>query len=116
MKDSVSSHLVPSIGCTKVDGDSDFDIIKIKKGGERRRNRQSLGMIRTPKTYDEEVCLIKNMKQAKRALDMLVRAYGKSDVMEYNGAPEKVGPHTKFQANMRKYGTKGHTDDTKRSN
>ena len=28
MKDSAFSHLVPLIDCTKVDGDSDFDIIK----------------------------------------------------------------------------------------
>ena len=40
MKDSGSSHLVPLIDCTKVDGDSDFDIIKKKQGGERQRNRQ----------------------------------------------------------------------------
>ena len=40
MKYSGSSHLVPLIYCTNVDGDSDFDIIKIKQGGERRRNRQ----------------------------------------------------------------------------
>ena len=30
MKDSLSSHLVPLIDCTKVDGDSDFYIIKNK--------------------------------------------------------------------------------------
>ena len=34
MKDSGSSHLVTLINCTKVDGDSDFDIIKNK---QRRR-------------------------------------------------------------------------------
>ena len=33
-------HLVPLIDCTKVDGDSDFDLNKIKQGGERQRNRQ----------------------------------------------------------------------------
>ena len=54
------------------------------------------------KTYDEEVCLIKNMKQAKKALDRFVRDYGASDVMQYDGAPKEVTPHTKFQVNMRK--------------
>ena len=37
------------------------------QGGERRRNRPSLGKIRTPKTDDEEVCLIKNMNKAKKS-------------------------------------------------
>ena len=32
MKDSGYLHLVPLIDCTKVDGDSDFDIIKNKSG------------------------------------------------------------------------------------
>ena len=36
--------------------------------------------------------------------------------MQYGGAPEQVRPHTKFQANMRKYYIKGHTTKTKRSN
>ena len=56
------------------------------------------------------------MKQAKKALDRFVRDYGASDVMQYDGAPEQVGPHTKIQANIRKYGIKGHTSDTKISN
>ena len=56
------------------------------------------------------------MKQAKKALDRFVRDYRSSDVMQYDGAPEQVGPHTKFQSNMRKYGIKGHTAKTKRSN
>ena len=32
MKDSGSLHIVPLIYFTKVDGDSDFEIIKIKQG------------------------------------------------------------------------------------
>ena len=47
------------------------------------------------------------------ALDKFVRDYGASDVMKYNGAPEQVGPYTKFHANMRKYGIKGHTAEKK---
>ena len=50
------------------------------------------------------------------ALDRFVRNYGASDVMQYDGALEQVGPHTKFQANMRKYNIKGHTNETKISN
>ena len=49
MKDSGSPHLLPLIDCTKVDEDSYFDIIKIKQGGERQKNRPRLGMIRTSK-------------------------------------------------------------------
>ena len=45
-----------------------------------------------------------------------MRDYGELDVMQYDGAPEQVGPHTKFQANMRKYNIKVHTTETKRSN
>ena len=51
-----------------------------------------------------------------KALDRFVKDYGASDVMQYDSAPEQVGPHTKFQANMRKCGIKGHTAETKRSN
>ena len=36
------------------------------------------------------------------ALDRFVRDYRLLDVMQYDGAPEQVGPHTKFPANMRK--------------
>ena len=56
------------------------------------------------------------MKQANKALERFVRDCGALDVMQYNGAPEQVGPHTKFQTNMRKYGIKGHTAETKISN
>ena len=51
----------------------------------------------------------------QEALDIFVRDYGASDVMQYDGAPDQVGPHTKFQSNMRNYGIKGHTAETKRS-
>ena len=50
------------------------------------------------------------------ALDRFLRDYGALDLMQYDGAPEQVGPHTKFQANMRKYDIKGHTTETKISN
>ena len=49
MKDSGYSHLVHLINGTKVDEDSYFDIMKIKQGGERRKNIPSLRMITTPK-------------------------------------------------------------------
>ena len=45
-----------------------------------------------------------------------MRDYRASDVMQYDGAPEQVSPQTKFQSNMRKYGIKGHTAETKRTN
>ena len=53
------------------------------------------------------------MKQAKKALDRSVRDYWASDAMQYDGTLEQVRPHTKFQANTRKYGIKGHTAETK---
>ena len=40
MKDSGYLHLVPLIDCTKVDGDSDFDIIK-NKSGKREAKEQT---------------------------------------------------------------------------
>ena len=40
MKDGGSSHLVPLIDCTKVDGDSDFYIIKNKES-RREANKQT---------------------------------------------------------------------------
>ena len=51
-----------------------------------------------------------------KALYRFVRDCGASDLMQCGGAREQVGPHTKFQANMRKYGIKGHTTETKISN
>ena len=46
MKDSGSSHLVPLIDCTKVDKDSDFDIIKNKA---RRREAKEQTQLRDDK-------------------------------------------------------------------
>ena len=57
IKDSGSPHLVPLIDWKKVHENSYFDIIKIKQGRERRKNRPILGMISTPKTDEEEVYL-----------------------------------------------------------
>ena len=59
---------------------------------------------------------IEKRSDCHEALDRFVRDYGASDVMQYDGAPEQVGPHTKFQANMRKYDIKGRTTETKISN
>ena len=64
MKDSVSSHLVPLIDCTKVDGDSDFDII-INKARRREVKEQSqLRYDKEAKTDNEEVFIMKKMKQS----------------------------------------------------
>ena len=38
------------------------------------------------------------------------------DSMIYYGAQEQVGPGTKFQASLRKYGIHGHTSERERSN
>ena len=43
------------------------------------------------------------------ALDKFVKDYGAPDSMIYNGAQEQVGPGTKLQSNLRKYGIHGHT-------
>ena len=52
MKDSGSLHLVPLIDCTKVDGDSDFDIIKNK--ARRREAKEQTDPTRTlPKGLSE---------------------------------------------------------------
>ena len=52
MKDSGSLHLVPLIYCTKVDGDSDFDIIKNKL--RRRGAKEQMDPTRTlPKGLSE---------------------------------------------------------------
>ena len=63
-----------------------------------------------------EVYPIEKRSDYHKAIDRLVRDYGASDVMQYDGAPEQVGPHIKFQAKMRKYSIKGHTAEAKRSN
>ena len=59
---------------------------------------------------------IEKRSDCHEALDRFVRDYESLDVMQYDVAPEQVGPHTKFQSNMRKCGIKGHTTKTKRSN
>ena len=59
---------------------------------------------------------IEKRSDCHEVIDRSVRDYGASDVMQYEGALEQVGPHTKFQANMRNYGIKGHTAETKGSN
>ena len=67
MRDSGSSHLMPLMDCTKVYGNSDFDIIKNKT---RRRYAKEQTQLREDKdaiTDDEDVCLIKKMKQAKKS-------------------------------------------------
>ena len=50
------------------------------------------------------------------ALDKFLKDYGAPDSMIYDGAQEQVGPGTKFQANLRKYGIHGHTSERERSN
>ena len=50
------------------------------------------------------------------ALDKFVKDYGASDSMIYSGAQEQVGPGTKCQANLRKYGIHGHTLERERFN
>ena len=61
MKDSGSSHLVPLIDCTKVDGDSYFYIIKNKAMRIEAKKQTQLRDDKDAKTYGEEFCLIKNM-------------------------------------------------------
>ena len=65
------------------------------------------------KDFFVEAYLIDKRSDCHESLERFVRDYGASDVMKYDGAPEQVGPHTKFQANMRKYDIKGHTTETK---
>ena len=67
------------------------------------------------KDFFVEAYPIEKISDCHEALDRLMSYYRASDVMQYDGAPEQVGPHTKFQANMRKYNIKGHTTETKRS-
>ena len=53
------------------------------------------------KDFFVEAYPIEKRLDCHEALDRFVRDYGALDVMQYDGAPEQVGPHTKFQANMR---------------
>ena len=66
------------------------------------------------KDFFVEAYPIEKRSDCHEALDRFVRDYRASDVMQYYGAPEQVGPHTKFQSNMRKYGVKRHTAETKK--
>ena len=67
------------------------------------------------KDFFVEAYPIEKRLDCHEALDKFVRDYGASDVMKYDGAPELVGPYTKFQANMRLYGIKSHTAETKKT-
>ena len=68
------------------------------------------------KDFFVKACPIEKRSDCHEALDRFVRDYRALDVMQYDGAREQVGPHTKFQANMIKYDIRGHTTETKRSN
>ena len=45
------------------------------------------------------------------ALNKFVKDYGSPDTMIYDGAQEQVGPGTRFQSNLIKYGMHGHTSE-----
>ena len=59
---------------------------------------------------------MKNNSESHKSLEKFVKDYGALDSMIYDGAQEQVGPGTKFQANLRKYGIHGHTSERERSN
>ena len=67
MKDSGYSHLVPLIDCTKLDGDSDSDIIKNKARRREAKEQTHLRDDMDAKTYNEEFFTINKMKQAKKS-------------------------------------------------
>ena len=50
------------IYCTKIDGDSDFDIIKNKARMIEAKEQTQLRDDKDAKTYNNEVCPIKKMK------------------------------------------------------
>ena len=50
------------------------------------------------------------------ALGNFVKDYGAPESMIYDGAREQIGPGTKFQANLRKYGIHGHTSEREHFN
>ena len=58
---------MPLIDCTKVDGDLDFDLITNKARGREAEEQTQLRDDRYVKTYDEEVCIINKIKQAKNS-------------------------------------------------
>ena len=55
MKQSGSSYLAPLIDCTKVDGDSDFDIINNKTRRKEAKEQTELRDDHDAKTDDDEV-------------------------------------------------------------
>ena len=59
---------------------------------------------------------MENKSDCHEALDKFVKDYGAPESMIYDGAQEQIGPGTKFQANLRKYGIHGHTSERERSN
>ena len=67
MKDSGSSHIVPLLDCTKVDRHSGFDIINNKTGRREAKEQTQLRDDKDAKTEDEEICIIKEIKQAKNS-------------------------------------------------
>ena len=67
MKDSGSLHLVPLIDFTNVDRDSYFDIIINKSRRIEAKEQTHLRDDKDAKTDNEEVNLIKKMKQAKKS-------------------------------------------------
>ena len=68
------------------------------------------------KDFFVEAYPIEKRSDCHKALDRFVRDYRALDAMQYEGALEQFGTHTKFQANMRKYGIKSHISETKISN
>ena len=52
----------------------------------------------------------------REGLEIFVKDYGTPDSMINDGAQEQLGPGTKLQANLRKYGIHGHTSKRGRSN
>ena len=92
MKDNGSLHLVPLIYCKRVDEDSDFDII-IKKGSRIEAKEQTqLRDDKEAKMDNEEFCLIKKKKQAKKShIEARLKdafAYVKSYIKKDDGRTE----------------------------
>ena len=57
-----------------------------------------------------------NKSDCHKALEKFVKDYVAPDSMIYNVAQEQVGPGTKFQSNLIKYGIHGHTSERERPN
>ena len=60
------------------------------------------------KEFFVEAYPMENKSDWHEALEKFVKDYGAPDSIIYNGAQEQVGPSTKFQSNLRKYGIHGH--------